>query len=323
VTVTTPETEEEDAPPPLWLRFVILLFTVVVGLGLCEGVVRWKSEGATPHVEIFELRDGALRLMPSQQLHLLRPDGGRWTLTTDQQGFRSSGAGWLVVGDSQVLGMGVPDDKAFPALLGAHNGGVPGFSLDDALDLGRQHADTVDGVVVVVNQANDWEEITRPALERYEVCGARLVMMASPPWRCAWMSSPLTRLQLVYFASLAVLPRAPAPPWEAPAPAVTAELAAAVRVFKQERPDLPVLSVFLPVDYATSAARAKDSPFHGHYEGRPWDEPSLNEGLGLDVDLRPVLTKPDSFQNGDYHLSVLGHQRVADALRDALASGSP
>lgn len=322
MTVSTPDIEDDDAPPPLWLRVVILLVTAIVGLGLCEGVVRWKSEGATPHVEIFEVREDALRLMPDQRLRLLRPDGTRWTLTTDEQGFRTSGSGWLVVGDSQVLGMGVPDDKAFPALLGAHNGGVPGFSLDDALDLGREHAQTMDGVVVVVNQANDWEEIARPALERYEVCGGRLVMLASPPWRCSWMSSSLTRLQLVYFASLAVLPRVPAPAWEAPHPAVTAELAAAVRVFEQERPDLPVVSVFLPVDYATSAARAKDSPFHGRYEGRPWEEPSLNDALGLDVDLSPALSEPDSFQTGDYHLSVLGHQRVADALRDAIASES-
>jgi hypothetical protein len=316
---------DEEAPPPLWARLLILLVTVVVGIGMCEGIVRWKSGNAVPHVQIFELREGALRLQPNASLKLMRPDHERWTLTTDDQGFRSSDAstGWLVVGDSQVLGMGVPDEAAFPALLGAHNSGVPGFSLDDALQLADQHADTVEGVVVVVNQANDWEEVGLPALDRYAVCGGRLVLLDSPAWRCGWLGSAPTRLQLVYFASLALLPRPAPTAWIAPQPKDTAELRAAVRVFREAHPDLPVLSVFLPVDYTTSAQRGTDSPFAGHFKGRPWEEPSLNEELAMDVDLRPFLLEPGNFQTGDYHLSELGHERVAEALRDALDARFP
>lgn len=317
----TPE-EPEELPPPLPVRVGILALTLALGVGICEGVVRFKSGNAVPHVEIFEVREGLLRLQPNESLRLMRADGGRWTLSTDDEGFRSSGQGWLVVGDSQVMGLGVEDDEAFPALLGALNGGVPGYSLDDALDMADAYADRIEGVVVVVNQANDWEEVGRDAMDRYQVCGGRLVMLDSAPWRCSWLGSPATRLQLLHFASLALLPKVSSGAWTAPSAEHTAELGAAVRVFGQEHPGLPLVSVFLPVDYATSEERSGDSPFADRFEGRPWEEPSLNQGLQLDVDLLPVLTDPANFQTGDYHLSPVGHQAVAEALRSALAGGS-
>ncbi len=317
----------EELPPPLWLRVAILAITVVVGVALSEALVRWKSENAVPHVEIFELRDGLLRLQADQTLRLMRPDGGNWTLNTDARGFRQPEATldkpWLVVGDSQVLGLGVEDEESFPARIGAINGGVPGYSLDDALAMADAFASRIGGVVVVVNQANDWEEVGRDALDRYQICGGRLVLLDSPPWRCSWLGSPLTRLRLLHFASLALLPKLPPPEWAAPHPAITAELAAAVRVFREEHPSLAVLSVFLPVDYATSEQRSTESPWAGRFEGRPWEEPSLNEGLELDVDLLPALTDPACFQARDYHLSPHGHEVVAKEIRAALDSGFP
>jgi lysophospholipase L1-like esterase len=110
----------------------------------------------------------------------------------------------------------------------------------------------------------------------------------------------------------------------APVAPTTAALAGEIRAFADAHPDVRTVAAFLPVDAATSAARAAVSLFRA--PGAPWADTSLRGALRADlgavplVDLLPALAAPDSFLDGDYHLSAAGHARVATALAPALAA---
>ena len=121
---------EASAPPPLYpwpIRWGLPLAACALALGLAEGLMRLADGNAFPQLDIFQERSGQLRLLATASARVRRPDGAIYALHTGEQGLRLPlGSGLLVVGDSQVLGFGVADDAAFPALLGAVNAGVPG-----------------------------------------------------------------------------------------------------------------------------------------------------------------------------------------------------
>ena len=314
--------------------------TLVLGLLVSEAVVRARDGGALPHLDIFTTgADGRPELEANAETRLLRAGGLVSTVRTGPRGLRRGDASapepdWLVVGDSQVMGQGVEDRETFCAGAGLLNAGVPGYGLADALARAGQLASTSElhGVVVLVNQMNDWEEGLESAADRYVVRGGRLVRRANDrPVRAAFLDSALSQMHLLYF--VAVLAWAEPDPVDPPqwlrdpaaqAP-LTESMAGRIVAFSEAHPDLTVLPVFLPVDLATGEARAQHSPFQRRdLSGlQPWTDTTLRDQLAEALpahlplrDLLPVLRdQPDAFLDRDLHLSPEGHALVAAQLR--------
>ncbi len=341
---------DERAPSLAW-RIGAFLLSTLLTLAAAEAVVRARDGGALPKLRLFmSVAGGRIVLRPGAEARVGGPRGP-YRVATDGLGIRAARAaaapapagGWLAVGDSQVLGMGLDWHDTFAARLSERGlslraAGVPGYGVEDALEHAADLAPRARaaGVVVFVNQANDWEEWGRPIAGRHHARGGWLLAAEDGgSLRGAFMGSPLSRSHLLFFAAQFVFRdssarngRPEAPAWLAdPASqdAVTSAMAAAIRRFATAHPDLEVVVCFLPVDFATSAARARVSPFAALLAragiGAPWTDRRLRDQLRRSlidtrfVDLTSVLDgRPEAFQDGDYHLSPVGHQRVADVL---------
>ncbi len=319
---------EAPAPPPLFpwpIRWGLPLAACALACGLSEALMRVADGNAFPQVDIFEARGDQLRLRAHASAHVRRPDGGVYTLRTGEHGLRlPMGSDLLVVGDSQVLGYGVEDSESFPARLGAMNAGVPGHGIADAL----QHAAELipllhpDQVLLVVNQANDWDEGMKPALERYVVRNGWLgsASQANATGVRFW-SSPVSRVHLLAYPALVIFKRTPQPPG-VPDPALATTFRAAFVALAQANAEVRFLAAYLPVDAATSSVRAAASPLA--LPGEPWKDTTIHDATlaafaGAEmIDLLPALSEPDNFQKGDYHLSVKGHAAVAGVVRERL-----
>ncbi|HKP55303.1 MAG TPA: hypothetical protein VJV78_01205 [Polyangiales bacterium] len=171
---------------------------IAVGLVLAELLFAWRDQGAFPHVN-FYLSDPVLgtRLSPHASQRLAFSGNPVTAVHTNSLGFR--GAEWpardprdvLVVGDSQVFGLGVEDDQTFSAQLerqlgpGGHvlNAGVPTYgpleysALVERWVLERKPAK----VVYVLNLANDLFELERPNRERHAVWDGWAVRKETAP----------------------------------------------------------------------------------------------------------------------------------------------
>lgn len=330
-----------------------LVAGTALALVLGEGVVRVWDGGAMPQVSRFERVGEPARVALAPNVALRLRGREAYTVTTDALGLRTCGAlpdgggGWIVAGDSQVLGLGVADEATWcvharGAGLRVWSAGVPGHGLADALE----HASTLlaplgaTGVVAVVNDANDWTEAGRPAIARCGVAGGWLVRPEDEHGaRGAFLRSPLARSHLlVYAAQVALrdpardprLQRVQDSPWGLPAdgrPERAARLAADIHAFRDAHPDVALHVVRLPVDFATSRARAEAELPAGALDGilpAPWEDPApfrlLEAALG-DVpvlDAAPAVASPSDYLPYDYHLSEAGHAAFARVLVDAL-----
>lgn len=337
-----------EAPPPVvvptWFKAAVMGGSAVLGLVGAELIVRAGSGGALPHLRLFVQDGDTIGLEPDACADVRHAAGHGFEVCADAAGHRTPSAApgsWLVVGDSQVLGMGVDGDAAFPAVNGWTNGGVPGHGLADALATAEaaMQADRPAGLVLVLNQANDWEEGLLPAGRRYRVAGGLLLRSeAATGAGAAFWDSPLSRLQLLsYVALLASAPRVAAdatpPAWMADPAGQLAQsqaLSAAILGFAGKHPELTVVTAFLPVDVAVSAERVPSSPFGRYAEGvspAPWEDRTVRDQLRSAfadspvrfVDLGvPLAETPGAFLDADYHLSPAGHAAVAAHLAEAL-----
>ena len=335
--------------PPLKTRLLIMGISCVVTAGLAEGLVRVADGNSMPMIRLFEAdSSGHIGLEPNGSARVSAPFGPPWEIHTDPQGRRVppqtlSDQAWIVVGDSQVMGNGVADGEAFPSLLrlegeAAHNLGVPGYGVADALWSATQHLDQypATGVIVIVNQMNDWEETEEPVGERYRVRGGWLVDSedADGP-RGAFLSSPLSRTHLGFLLGHLTLrdwsPPAPSmPSWMLNPPAQrpkTLRIANAIKAFAEKHKQTTVIPVYLPADVYASAGRAQASPLTPHIEQleiKPWEDSRLQQQIltalsDLEpIDLTEALRDESAFLEGDYHLSPTGHQRVAHAIMSVL-----
>jgi hypothetical protein len=316
---------------------------VVLGFVLAEGVLR-AGGAARQHLRAYvEDAEGVPTLAPYATDRARAPRGARWTLHTGSDGLRAPAAAPdapLVVGDSQVLGMGVADDEAFAARLGAHNAGVPGYGVPDALRRADRLLAGVRSrtVVVVVNQANDWDEGMTPVQERMRVVGRWLLTRraAPTPWADAFFGSAASDVHVLALGARLVLPPPPTegPPVWIAAPEsmgpVSAAIAAAIEHFSASHPEVRGVVAYLPADLAVAPGRGSDSPFGRHVrEGaRLADTTALDRlraGVSpsrVFVDLRPALADEAHFAPGDYHLSAAGHAAVATALSRVVSSQS-
>lgn len=170
---------------------------LALGVGLAEVVFSQRDAGAFPHLNLY-VADEALgvKLQPNARMKLRVADTNPvTTVRTNAQGFR--GDDWpaptpgelLVVGDSQVFGLGVEEGETFSArlseLLGVPvlNAGVPTYGpreytavVEEVLRARRPAT-----VVYVMNLSNDLFEVDRPNKDRHAVWDGWAVRTETAP----------------------------------------------------------------------------------------------------------------------------------------------
>ncbi len=165
-----------------WAKVLAPVCGVAVALVLAEGAFWWRDQGAFPHVNQYVADDAlGVRLAPGGTQRFALHDNPVSDIVINPRGYRGETFPpprpheILVVGDSQVFGLGVDEADTFAAQLSTLtgrpvlNGGVPTYGPDeyvaviDELTAGR----TVTDVVMVINMANDLFEAGRPNRDRH------------------------------------------------------------------------------------------------------------------------------------------------------------
>jgi hypothetical protein len=171
---------------------------LAIGLVIAELAFRYRDGGAFPHVNFYvEDADRGVRLRPGATERIRFSNNPITSVRTNAQGYR--GAEWpppaadevVVVGDSQVFGLGVDEGETFSAVLQGSLGdgrivrnlGVPTYGpleynavLEEAL--AKRPAKVV---VYTVNLANDLFEAKRPNRERHAVWDGWAVRKETAP----------------------------------------------------------------------------------------------------------------------------------------------
>ncbi len=168
----------------------------LAALALAEGAFRVRDDGAFPHVN-FYIPDALLgvRLQPGASERISFAGNPVTSFRVNAQGYR--GADWpaptaddiVVIGDSQVFGLGVEEGETASAVLATTTGrpvlnaGVPTYGPPEYLALTKEllasrHPKTV---IVVVNLANDLFERNRPNPERHALWDGWAVRKETAP----------------------------------------------------------------------------------------------------------------------------------------------
>lgn len=336
--------------PSFKVRIAIMAFSSLITAGVCEGIIRLADGNARPMIRLFEQDGefGQVKLQANSSARIGSGSGEPWEIHTDEQGRRLnsqsvSDSSWIVVGDSQVMGNGVNDSFPFPALMqlegqGVHNLGVPGYGVGDALWAATEHLDqhAAKGVVVIINQMNDWDEVESPVGERYKVRGGWLLdSKDAATARGVFLESPLSRSHLCFLLGHLALkdwspPVLQPPAWMSDPVSMrpkTLRIAQAITDFVAAHPTTRVLPVYLPADLYATQERSLASPLSSHVTTLaqpPWEDQRLRDQVLASlavlepVDLSDSLTKGEHFLTGDYHLSESGHAVVAAAITAAV-----
>ena len=175
-----------------------VLLGLGLGLGAAEVVFSLRDDGAFPHVNFYvEDAQRGTRLAPNASMKL--KVGGNnpvTTVATNSFGYRAPE--WpaptegevLVVGDSQVFGLGVEASETFSSQLATLlkvpvlNGGVPTYGPREYTAVVRDVLETrktVRTVVYVLNLSNDLFEADRPNVERHKVWDGWAVRTETAP----------------------------------------------------------------------------------------------------------------------------------------------
>lgn len=350
---------------PLASKILATTLAVSAALAIGEGLATWAFDGAYPTLNLYEAdpRFG-VRLTPDASTRVASPSGVVTEIRTNALGFR--GGPWpapsdavvrgrvLIVGDSQVLGWGVPEGATFGALLGARGldvlaAGVPTWGPGEyaaaiAELAPRYHPEHV---VMLLNAANDWDEAPVPNVRRTTARDG----WARVPLGPADLEPPTDfpgRRFLLGRSHLALAFRLLGEPKRSERPsALPGELA---RRFFDDlddhlRPEPPyrsilgrhlararavcaaagceLVAVYLPMDLQIDRGEWRKygvpprdvGPAAALTERARADAPDL-------VDLGPALVavSPGAFLPDDYHLSAAGHAAVAAALAERLGA---
>lgn len=184
------------------MRVALMVGGVVAGLGLGELLARWADGGAFSHLHIYQHDDVlGTTLVPGEGQWVAPAGNPRTWVEVNDAGFR--GEAWpapkpgevVIVGDSQVFGLGVENKHTTPVAVDRHltesgwthvlNAGVPTYGPDEYL----QVADHVLGerpardLVVVFNLANDLFELEVPNVDRHAVWDGWAVRSETAPLR--------------------------------------------------------------------------------------------------------------------------------------------
>jgi len=183
-----------------WLRWfgraAMMVLGLAIGLAVAEGVFSYRDGGAFPHLNVY-VPDAELgvRLMPGATQNVAFGGNPITHVRINDDGFRGGALpapgkdDVLVVGDSQVFGLGVEEDETFSARLGlaigrpVMNGGIPTYGPAEyraviAEQLARRHPKTV---VVTINLVNDLFEAQHPNKERHAVWDGWAVRKETAP----------------------------------------------------------------------------------------------------------------------------------------------
>jgi hypothetical protein len=197
-----------DAPPPrpspsrrhLLGKLLLALAGLAVGLGAAELIFRFRDDAGFPKLNLY-VEDAQLgvRLVPGGSQRLVYPGNPSTAVRINAQGYRGADlpavdrAGGdddvMIVGDSQVFGLGVEENETFAAVLehklaatpgpgGADrrvlNAGVPTYGPEEYAAVAREllaqrqpHPPRT--VVFTINMVNDLFEAGRPNRERHAV----------------------------------------------------------------------------------------------------------------------------------------------------------
>jgi len=203
--MTTVEGHAEDPFPPEKPAYrrrigpaVQVLSGLVVGAAIAEAAFWIGDEGAFPHLNVY-VADAVLgvRLRPGAVEHVRVAGGPPARVRINSAGLRGgdlpppSPGEVLVVGDSQVFGLGVAENETFSAELdtrrsrGARviNAGVPTYGPLEYNAVLRELLGqrSIELVVYVVNFANDLFEASRPNTERHGVWDGWAVRKETSP----------------------------------------------------------------------------------------------------------------------------------------------
>jgi hypothetical protein len=183
-------------PLPVAWRVTQVLGGLALGLGLAEAGFRWHDDGAFPHLNLY-VADPKLgvRLEPGGTQRISYGGNPVTTVSINSAGYR--GAEWgapaadeiVVIGDSQVFGLGVEAEEAAAAEIGraagrpVRNAGVPTYGpveylavLDELLAARKPKT-----VVLVLNFSNDLFEIDAPNTGRHAVWDGWAVRIETAP----------------------------------------------------------------------------------------------------------------------------------------------
>jgi hypothetical protein len=174
-----------------------ILAGTALGLAIAEGAFHLRDHGAFPHLNVY-IADARLgvRLRPGASQRLSFGKSPVTSVRINRDGLRGADlpppadGEILVVGDSQVFGLGVEEHETASAqlsrLLGARtviNAGVPTYGpleynavVTDLLARRR-----VDTVVYVINLVNDLFEASHPNTERHRVWDGWAVRKETAP----------------------------------------------------------------------------------------------------------------------------------------------
>ncbi len=191
---------EQRRRPRRWLkwlgRFAMLLAGLVAGAVVAELVFAHRDDGAFPHLNVYRA-DPVLgvRLEPGASQRIAFGGNPATSVRINADGYR--GADWpapstdeiVVVGDSQVFGLGVEEGDTFSAKLAEAmhrpviNAGVPTYGPDEyraviAELLAARHPRTV---VLALNMVNDLFEASHPNRTRHAVWDGWAVRKESAP----------------------------------------------------------------------------------------------------------------------------------------------
>ncbi len=180
--------EKNDGASPKRRRIAMgaakALAGLAVGLAVAEGAFCVRSGGAFPHLNVY-MPDAELgvRLQPGATERVKFGPNPMTHVRVNAQGFR--GADWpppgegevLVVGDSQVFGLGVEEGETMSAalekVLGKRvlNAGVPTYGPPEYARIAAEvmAKRPVSAVVFVINFSNDLFEMKRPNKDRHVV----------------------------------------------------------------------------------------------------------------------------------------------------------
>jgi len=183
---------------PPWIGLAKVVVGLGLGLVLAELLFAYRDDGAFAHVNFYE-PDAQLgvRLRPHARMRIAFGGNPASEIATNARGFR--GREWpepqpqdlLLLGDSQVFGLGVGDqatvgaqlERAFAGKVHVLNAGVPTYGpreyevLLERLLPERKP----DHVVVVLNLANDLFELERSNRQRHAVWDGWAVRKETAP----------------------------------------------------------------------------------------------------------------------------------------------
>jgi hypothetical protein len=183
------------------LRSLMIIAGLVVGLVVAEVIFYFRDHGAFPHLNLYVADPQfGVRLMPGSSEKIEFGGNPLTHVRINQAGYRGadlpapSNDEILVVGDSQVFGLGVEEHETFSAVLGTivhrgvMNGGVPTYGPAEyraviAEQLIARHPKTV---VLTLNLANDLFEVERPNKDRHTVWDGWAVRKETAPSSTTW-----------------------------------------------------------------------------------------------------------------------------------------